>query len=309
MTSPYLHSSSFHPPHLIKSLPKSQFIRIRRICTHKKDYWEHARAFISFYHKRGYNLKTLQNYALDIAKIDRLDLLVKNDKPNSSRIPLVIAWHNKFSNISKTVLSAYKCMIENFPEMKAKYPELPLVSYRRPRNIKSFLCKAIHWKSLDSENDNSSDKSSEPTPSRSLISKNMSPTKTVTNKLSERSCKIQGGQHSDSNLIYSAECLKHNMIYVGQTGDTLSNRFNRHRSDINCYPERCELPRHFSKSSDCSFDDDLQISVLEKIKGPVSSRLYKEDIWITRLNTLNPMGLNSSTSEFGTIYNSLFNNN
>ena len=86
----YLHSSSFHPPHLIKSLPKSQFIRIRRICTHKRDYWEHARAFISFYHKRGYNLKTLQNYALDIAKIDRLDLLVKNDKPNSSRRPLVI---------------------------------------------------------------------------------------------------------------------------------------------------------------------------------------------------------------------------
>ena len=30
----YLQRNSFHPPSLLKSLPKSQFILIRRICTH-----------------------------------------------------------------------------------------------------------------------------------------------------------------------------------------------------------------------------------------------------------------------------------
>ena len=30
----YLQRNSLHPPSLLKSIPKSQFIRIRRICTH-----------------------------------------------------------------------------------------------------------------------------------------------------------------------------------------------------------------------------------------------------------------------------------
>ena len=35
----YLQRNSFHPPSLLKSIPKSQFVLIRRICTHLSDYW------------------------------------------------------------------------------------------------------------------------------------------------------------------------------------------------------------------------------------------------------------------------------
>ena len=134
----YFHSSSFHPPHLIMSLPKSQFIRIRWICTHKKDYWFHAKKFISFYHKRKYKHRVLQNYALDISKIDKNDLLVNKTKPKSSRIPLVITWHNQLWDVSKIVSSAYKYMVKCHPKMREKYPEPPIVAYRRPKNIKFF---------------------------------------------------------------------------------------------------------------------------------------------------------------------------
>ena len=34
--------------------------------------------------------------------------------------------------------------------------------------------------------------------------------------------------------------------------------------------------------------------------------IYKEDKWITRLDTLQPLGMNEDISEFGSIYNSLF---
>ena len=34
-------------------------------------------------------------------------------------------------------------------------------------------------------------------------------------------------------------------MYIGQTGDAFNCRFNRHRSDILCYPNRRELPKHF----------------------------------------------------------------
>ena len=44
----YLHAKSSHPFHTMKALPKSQFVRIRRICTFTTDYWKHANTFINF---------------------------------------------------------------------------------------------------------------------------------------------------------------------------------------------------------------------------------------------------------------------
>lgn len=133
----------------------------------------------------------------------------------------------------------------------------------------------------------------------------MNKTNIVENKLARRSSKVQGGSPKDRGVIYSAECLKHDLIYIGQTGDTLSNRFNRHRSDINCYPDRCELPKHFH-NNDCSFDQDIKISVLEKVNGSESLRRFKEDKWILRLDTLHPNGMNVHLSDLGIIYKSLF---
>ena len=56
----YLQRNSFHPPSLLKSIPKSQFIRIRRICTHLSDYWLHATKFLEHFSARGFNRVKLQ---------------------------------------------------------------------------------------------------------------------------------------------------------------------------------------------------------------------------------------------------------
>ena len=45
----YLHRTSFHHFSLIKSLPKSQFIRIRRICSKLSDYKYHANVFVHYF--------------------------------------------------------------------------------------------------------------------------------------------------------------------------------------------------------------------------------------------------------------------
>ena len=56
----------------------------------------------------------------------------------------------------------------------------------------------------------------------------MNKTNTVTNLKSNRSAKVHGGSPLDKGVVYAAECTKCNLIYVGQTGDSLSNPFNRH---------------------------------------------------------------------------------
>ena len=59
----YLHMTYFHPPHTFRSILKSQFIRIRRICTDIKDYWNHSQQFIAFFKSRGFH-DTILNKAL-----------------------------------------------------------------------------------------------------------------------------------------------------------------------------------------------------------------------------------------------------
>ena len=107
------------------------------------------------------------------------------------------------------------------------------------------------------------------------------------------------------SVVYVAECTKHKLIYVGQTGDQLKNCFNRHRSDIRCYPDCCELSKYFN-SNDCDFERDLKTSILEKVKGSEAKRQYKEDQWIIRLDTSYSNGLNVHLSDFGCLYQLLF---
>lgn len=54
-TFDYIKTNSKHPTKIIKSVPKSLFIRIRRICTYLFDYLYHSRKLIKQLIQRGFN--------------------------------------------------------------------------------------------------------------------------------------------------------------------------------------------------------------------------------------------------------------
>ena len=128
----------------------------------------------------------------------------------------------------------------------------------------------------------------------------------ITNTYARKTARIAGGLANTTGCIYAGECTKHNLLYVGQTGGPLNVRFNGHRSDTSLRPERCELDQHFAEGN-CDINTDLRVSILEKAHGTSDAfREYKEDIWITRLQTNKPTGLNVSPHEFGQIYRLLY---
>ncbi|XP_043935226.1 plexin-B3-like [Protopterus annectens] len=49
-----LHASSFHPPHVIRNIPKSQFIHIKRICSTDNAFQHHRRDLTERFRSRGY---------------------------------------------------------------------------------------------------------------------------------------------------------------------------------------------------------------------------------------------------------------
>ena len=107
---------------------------------------------------------------------------------------------------------------------------------------------------------------------------------------------ITGGNCKTTGLIYAATCKKHQLLYVGHTGKSLSSRFSNHRYDINKRPENNELASHFAVDHD--MDRDLEIQIVESGISDKRERVMKEDKWICRLQTLQPQGLNADCGPY-----------
>ena len=294
----YLHNSSYHPWHLIRSIPKSQFIRIRRICTSVRDYKTHAHEFINHFTNRGYNKERLRRMVEDIAQADRDELLNPkiDNQSTEMRTPLVLTYHHKLKNISRIVHHRYTGMIARNPEMKKIFPEPPIVAYKRTKNLKDILTQSAHQPNHPPCKHDTT-----------KIRHSMNTTNTISNELSGCNAKTKQLPSTTCNTICAGKCLKHNRIYIGQSGQGLNERYNgHHRSDLKLRPDRTELTQHF-KNNNCNFEKDLQISILEKVKGGLGARLRREEQWIGKLNTIAPNGLNTRTNNYGDTYRKLFN--
>jgi len=291
----YLHRSSFHPPSLIRSIPKTQFIRLRRICTKLIDYDRNCQDFIQHFMRRGYAEKSLRNAAAEVRLMEREDLLTY--KPKSSqqkRTILSVKWHPKFRHFPSILRQAYNTITATSSKMKEIFPHPPMVAFRRNRTTRNVLVHSRHGtppQSLETQQQPAK-------PNRSFIAAQMNDSGTITSSDGSKTFKTAGGSCTQSNVIYAAECTRHNLLYVGQTSTPLNTRFNGHRSDISKKPESCQLPKHFSKHG-CSFQNDLKVTILENNLPNEEIRTTREDMWITRLKTLTPKGLNTDLHEYG----------
>ena len=59
-------NNSCDPSHVIRSIPKRRFIKIRQICSEQKDYVYHSNVIVEHFVVRGYDEKRLCNSMKDI---------------------------------------------------------------------------------------------------------------------------------------------------------------------------------------------------------------------------------------------------
>ena len=79
-THSYLLTTSNHPNHIFKNIPKSLLYRIRKNCSCYNDYLYHAGMTCFYLEKRGYNLKTLLKMVRTIGNISRDSLIPYKQK-------------------------------------------------------------------------------------------------------------------------------------------------------------------------------------------------------------------------------------
>ena len=89
----YLLYSSSHPSHVKNSIPYSQFLRLRRLCSVDSDFSLKSEEMCEFFNKRGYPASVVQAGHHRAQQIDRLSALQTSQKENNNRIPFTLTFH------------------------------------------------------------------------------------------------------------------------------------------------------------------------------------------------------------------------
>ena len=281
----YLNKASNHPRHVTNNIPKGQFIRIRRICSEKADYFSNCNTLSSFFLKRGYDGKFLKKVVQEVSKLER-DSLLEDKKKTDARDPQMIfvcEWHPLLGSVP-AILKKHYPILTNDTKTSVIFQSQPMVAYRRPKCIKNFVVKNKS-KSLEKEAPKTTKKCG-----KCKLCPQIRMTETITNPQNNITIEIKdGGTCRSKGVIYAAICKKCNKIYVGQTGEELKDRFSKHRYDIKKRPDNSELAEHFHK--DHCIDQDMEVLILQSgLTKSERQREHAEDRWICRLQTMAPAG-------------------
>ena len=83
----------YHPSHVKNSIPYSQFLRLRRLCSEDSDFSLKSEEMCEFFDKRGYPASIVEAGHHRAQQIDRQSALQTSQKENSNRIPFTLTFH------------------------------------------------------------------------------------------------------------------------------------------------------------------------------------------------------------------------
>ena len=146
----YLLVSSCHPQHTKRAIPFSLAFRLRRICSNPDNYKLHTDELIDYLANRGYKtfLKTQIQRASDIACTDPL---TKKPKTQTETTPFVITYNPALPNLAR-IIHKHSNVLYSSDRCRNGFKNLPLVAYRRCKNISDILVRAQLTNSTDTSN-------------------------------------------------------------------------------------------------------------------------------------------------------------
>ena len=105
-THSYLRYESAHPPHCKKSLPYSQFLRLRRICSREEDFVRHCADMTVHFLHRGYPESILKEAVAKATSLSRCDLLTPktpdtasaDDDTEATKVFAITTYHPTHNN-------------------------------------------------------------------------------------------------------------------------------------------------------------------------------------------------------------------
>lgn len=266
-THALLFKSSFHPKHTFAGLVKSQLIRFHRICTQKTDFYEAVRVLFSALSKRGYQRSFLRRCLRSFSESRRPE--------DTMTLPFISTYSPANVNLAQGLR---KNLLE-FQSISGRLTDRVMPAFRRNGNLKDHL---VHAK-LKSQIE----------PSTIEQGQCFRHQKWLLNHCTHKVYLVPpGGGPQTQNCVYLIRCRVCRTRFVGHTANTMLARLVLHEQDVSkkkVKKPHVLLTTHFIKHGWSA----ARIMVLEHDPNWTMGRRTKRAlIWVARLSTRSPLGLN-----------------
>lgn len=290
-----LRRDSYHPTPLKKSLPISQFNRIKRICGSTERYEKQKQNMKERFQMRGYPEEWIDEASKRFDNISQEECLQPKIKPIKEKIPQCFITYSPLGNEFKNIIKKHWHILTTDPVLKDTFKAPPQVVYKRPPNIRSLVVRSdlapIKPRTFLDEIPNGNYKCGNCTQCNFTYKCN-----SFNHPLSGKKYDIKGIISCKStHVVYMLKCPC-SLAYVGMTTRALKTRITEHRSDIRTQNIRSPVAMHFMQAGHNV--SALRYIGLEKVEKPrrggdwESLLLKREAFWIYELRTLKPFGMN-----------------
>ena len=295
-TCSYLHGDSFHPSHLKRSLPISQFSRIRRICSSQTDFTKRADELESNFRGKGYPQHWINKAKQRYTQMTQEECLRPNMKTNKDTSTCCFLTFSPLGKKFEDIIKSHWHILDTDPNLSKIFTEPPRVVYKRPPNIRQTLVKSElpplrQGTFLDDLLPEGNYRCGSCT--QCQFTKKCT---TYQHPHTGQTIKIKGTiTCSQKNIIYMLTCPC-NLAYVGKTTRSLKIRIAEHRSSIRTKDQRSPVASHFMEAGHSV--STLRYIGIEHVKKPRRGGnidtllLRRESFHIHKLDTMHPRGLN-----------------
>ena len=283
----YLLHSSSHPSHVKNSIPYSQLLRLRRLCSEDSDFFLKSEEMCHFFDKRGYPASVVQAGHHRAQQIDRQSALQTSQKENNNRIPFTLTFHPHNHAVKSIILKNFK-LLQNDPDTGRIFSQPPLISFKRDKNIGNFLVRSAFQTSNQAGTFKWARARCKTCPFICNVEKLSGPKRSI-NITDHFTC-------TSTNVIYCITCTLCKKLYIGETGRRLGDRFREHLRDVEKDDKNASKPvaRHFNLPNHSK--QHMAVCGLSLHQGSTESRKTLEQKFNFQIGTLNPHGINERFS-------------
>ena len=129
-----------HPYSLKKSIPYSQALRIRRICSTFQEYHSHSRKLIEQFVNKGYKKDVVTQPIQKVDQLDRKQLLHQQKRHDEQCIPLSVTYSRPLPNL-KDITKHWHILQAN-QSFKETFSTLPIITNKTFKIYHRVKCKS-----------------------------------------------------------------------------------------------------------------------------------------------------------------------
>ena len=282
----YLLYSSSHPSHVKNSIPYSQFLRLRRLCSDDSEFSLKSEEMCDFFDKRGYPSVVRAGHHR-AQQIDRQSSLQTSQKENNDRIPFTLTFHPQNHAVKSIILRNFK-LLQNDPDTVSIFSQPPLISFKRDKNIGNFLVRSAFQTSDQPGTFKCSRARWKTCPFIHNVGKISGPKRSIT-ITDHFTC-------TSANVIYCITCTLCKKLYIGETGRRLGDRFREHPRDVEKDENNASKPIAIRVNLPNHSKQHMAVCGLSLHQGSTESRKTLEQKFIFLIGSLNPHGINEHFS-------------